>query len=271
MMNKYELRAVINTNNSKEINDYFNKEFSILFDSIEKVYSKPFKSNNKIEELIKVTIIDYYKDGFTINKSREISFLPLEIRLYIYVEMVKTYPISLFITHVFDRLCITLKKMENVEIFNEAVKIFTGLQMITKEIMMKNPHLMLASTTTITKNFDKNLSFNMNKYFKNSNVLRNKGLEKAMLDLDNLYYKEFWYGIKAFSIRENINDIQVAIYGMKIFECYYERMFNFTEEFVSALEDYYLNYNKEKLNKLLQMHELDQIDLTFEITRIRYL
>ena len=48
-------------------------------------------------------------------------------------------------------------------------------------------------------------------------------------------------------------------------------MFNFTEEFVSALEDYYLNYNKEKLNKLLQMHELDQIDLTFEITRIRYL
>ena len=65
---------------------------------------------SEIDLLIQNLIIPYYVDEFRVSDSREISFLPLALRLHLYFELYKKTKDPLSRVHIKDRLAITLNK-----------------------------------------------------------------------------------------------------------------------------------------------------------------
>ena len=60
-----------------------------VVDICEHLYSPLINANQALQNAAKATMVDYYRNRFEIRKSAEISILPLELRLYIYIELLK--------------------------------------------------------------------------------------------------------------------------------------------------------------------------------------
>lgn len=70
----------------------YTKALQVLYKQIDNLYSEQITYNEALKIYLHETLIPYYRGRFTINMSREISFLPLELRIYIYTELLKKRP-----------------------------------------------------------------------------------------------------------------------------------------------------------------------------------
>lgn len=244
-------------------NNKFNNQLSCFINKVGSIgYSKAITSNKELPQMVNELFVNYYKNNFTINESREISFLPLELRLYIYINLISASDRLITITHLLNRICITLNKMQNKELLVEAVSLYTKAEICVKKEMLDSPEEIIDNILVGSQSYNERLKENIN-IFNSVYALRAEGLKEGLLDLDNIYNQEFWYGLKALSNKANINNLEVAKFSIQLFSSYFDRIFLATSEFKEALEEYYDFGNSRKLNELLILNELDQIDLKF--------
>lgn len=232
-----------------------------LLSKVETLYSSAITSNNNLFDLVESGFVTYYKNNFMINKSLEISFLPLDLRLLIYVSLIRASDRLITILHLLDRILVTLDKMNEKEVFKEVLFFYTQIELLLIPNMLDNPKEVLPQMLDGSKELNSRLRYNR-RHFNSTYKLRQDGLKEALLDSDNMYNQEFWYAVKAFSEQEDLDD-RAAWYSIKLFESYFDRIFSFTSEFTEAFELYYFKNRKRKLKDLLKSHELDQIELKF--------
>lgn len=107
MFNDSEL---INIFKNKFSLDSFKKNLDMQIESIMKEYQN-LRDVDFIKLYTEENITPYYESKFTINKSREMSFLPLDLRLYVYNCLLQK-EIDIFTSlNYLDRISVTLAKM----------------------------------------------------------------------------------------------------------------------------------------------------------------
>lgn len=104
------------TSNEKEYSYLLDKKLLDAQESLIKacndIFSERVKLNPKLQQLVQSTIVPYYHGSFDIGFSREISFLPLELCLYIYNSLLSIEASTYRQMHLMDRIALTLHKAE---------------------------------------------------------------------------------------------------------------------------------------------------------------
>ena len=101
-------------NTKKNVDLYLQrKEILIekIFESVYEILDTERLNNSSLEEYLINNIYPYYMGRFERSMSREISFLPLELRLYIYTKMYFIEEDKNTKWHILDRIYVTLSKM----------------------------------------------------------------------------------------------------------------------------------------------------------------
>lgn len=185
---KSRIRTYASVNNYGMLQKIFTDELFIFHRKCAKIYSKMM--NPDIHTQVFIIITPYFMNNFTINKSREISFLPLELRISIYGSLITRSNRMITVCHLLDRMCVTLSKMDESDLLEDCVMLFTLCSYLSEGEMFyeKNeiiPHI-FKNTGPITERFKVNLE-----RFSSVQGLRNRGLQNAMLDVDNRVNREF--------------------------------------------------------------------------------
>lgn len=244
-------------------NEYkFIESLEAFVEQCEKLYSVILLKNENLKKKANKTIVNYYRGCFEINMSREISFLPLEFRLYIYIELVKQEINKYYLVCLLNRIMVTLSKMENVQAYESSLFIVSWAEY-------------LLFLTTEYKSAYEQLSydgFKQNGKFRDilrlnrqhSSMLintREKTMQSAMLDGAKKLDQEFWYGINGFSDKKNIHDIKAAKLCLDLFCDYFDKIFFAASEFRHIVLEYYCTGKRDKVAAFSQKHMLDEIHM----------
>ncbi len=253
----------LHINNILEIELKFMEALVSFIEQCEKLYSPLLVKNEKLKRRARDTIVNYYRSGFEINMSREISFLPLELRLYIYIELLKREIIKYHIVCILDRIMVTLNKMEELQVYENSLFITSWaeyLLFLTTEYKLQYIHLGYTGYKKSGKYSD---ILQSNRQHTGQNIMdaRKATLDSAMLDGAKRLNQEFWYGLNGFSHEENINDIRAAELCVNLFCDYFEKIFLAASEFRTLSINYFHTGHSDKIKKFLQKHMLDQIDM----------
>lgn len=206
---------------SKNIKIFINEKISEFFE-------KNFNNTDftMIKEYVKKEIFPYYRYKFRINHSRELSFLPLELRLYVYNELLQLEDGGVTSLHYLDRIYITLSKLGQKKL----ASIIMGHKWVlnwgnliggnTDEILQKEFHFIL-----------------------NAKDIRKKILKKDGLTPDK-YLEEVLYSLSSFANLENIHDKKVAVLLLPILNMYYNKFPNI-DTYIDDLREYILSEDEK--------------------------
>lgn len=230
----------------------------------EKLYTPILKRNQELIDVTKESIVNYYKNKFEIRMSREISFLPLELRLLIYLELLKVEQDDYYIVNLLERVTLTLGKMQADTEYKSSVFILSWAEIIL--FLTSEPHPVFKFfqyrmfEETYTDKFSKILNANA-QMLADTSKLRNRTLDTAMLTETELLDKEFWYGVNAFKNVDNLRDMNAAMICIDLFTIYFKKIFLCVTEFKEIILEYYKTGRKTKLEKFLKEHQLEEIDM----------
>jgi hypothetical protein len=228
-----------------------------IIEACETLYSERIRYNPKLKDLVVNTIVPYYYGRFQIGFSREISFLPLELRLYIYMEILRTESSSLRQMHLMDRIALTLHKADERFLGDCAIFISAWLK-----------YKMCKETTGKLFAFAKCLETEMNNVA-NATKLRTRILKEAEMTPEDAS-REFWYGYKSFSSLQSIHNVEAAKICLELFCSYYEGNFSLCRELKSVIIEYYKTRNETKIQELINNQGLDEIVLKSRYVSFSY-
>lgn len=160
------------------------------------------KLKRRVTNVIANTIVPYYKGQFTINLSRQISFLPLDVRLLTYLVMYRNEQDEITKQHIMNRLGVTLEKLDE-KMLVAAYACYN---------LLKNKRIPNAQ-------IDSDLREALHPIGEirqlREEIFQEQGLE------DKEYMDELSYSISCFVNLENIHDEQSALLALKVFKSYY--------------------------------------------------
>ena len=214
------------------------------------LYSERIRYNSELKQLVDTTIIPYYHGRFHISLSREISFLPLELRLYIYTRMLAIEANTAQQLHLVDRIALTLHKLG--EQFLGDCAIFISAWMKSKLGRYLGGYYTLPFSEILVK--EKNS-------VQQAGGLRETILSKAEMTQEQ-EGREFWYGFKSFSSLKSIHDVTAAKICLDLFKEYYKHSFSIVNEIHSVIKTYYETKDSSEINDLIRKEELDSVSIT---------
>lgn len=206
---------------SKNIKPFINEQLSEFFE-------KNLSNTDLvvIKEYIKREIFPYYRYKFRINRSRELSFLPLELRLYVYNELLQLEDGGLTSLHYLDRIDITLSKLGQKKL----ASIIIGHKWV-----LNWGNFMGGDTDEVLK---QDYSF----------ILKAKDVRKKILKEDGLtpdkYLEEVLYSLSNFANLENIHDKKMAVLLLPILNIYYNKFPNI-DTYINDLREYILSEDEK--------------------------
>lgn len=231
--------------------------------SCEDLYSPILKKNQQLQTLAKQTVVNYYKCNFVPAESRQISFLPLDLRLFIYIEMLKSEITKYTTGFILDRITLTLNKMNATMQYDFSVFMLSWSSLIIFKTLI--PDMVFSffyyEQYKRTKKFSDLLKIN-NRVFNSSGlVLRDKTLTSAMVDGARRLDQDFWYGVNCFCDLGKIRDIKSAKICLELFSIYFEKVYGFAPEFKELALKYYDTGNAPELEAFKKHHQIDDIEI----------
>jgi len=179
--------------------------------------------------------------------SREISFLPLGVRLLAYGGLLEreAHPVAKY--HILDRISMTLYKSGEEQLGEYSVFLQCMLGEKIAPLLFGN------------KDFEALYSYEI-KANQKVRVLREDILGGAELSPE-IAGREFWYGFKGFSDLKNVNDVGAAKICLRLFTLYFEKNFSIAEDVETHLLDYYRTKNPNVVRRLLREEQLDELTI----------
>ncbi|MYL45597.1 hypothetical protein GLV94_08050 [Virgibacillus halodenitrificans] len=249
------------TFNEKEYSQLLDKKLLDAQESLIKacndIYSERIKLNPKLQQLVQSTIIPYYHGRFEIGFSREISFLPLELRLYIYTSLLSIEASTIRQMHLIDRIALTLHKAGESFLGDISIFISSWLKSKLSEQISRQKLSFSSSLQREIKSINK------------TSKLRQRILTDAQMTPE-IAGQEFWYGFKGLSNLSNIHNIEVAKICLDIFTLYFEGSFSLVKEIQPLLIEYYKTRNSSKIDKLIKKEGLDEVTIVRRYTNEVY-
>ncbi|QTC41324.1 hypothetical protein I7V34_20005 [Bacillus sp. V3] len=226
-----------------------------LIKACSNIYSERIKLNPKIQHLVQSTIVPYYHGRFEISFSREISFLPLELRIYIYTSLLSIEASTIRQMYLMDRIALSLHKAGESFLGDVAIFISSWLKSILSELTFRQK---LSFSSCLESEI---------KSIHEASKLRERILTDAQMTPE-VAGQEFWYGFKGFSNLSNIHNIEVAKICLDIFAVYFEGSFSIVKEIHPLLIEYYKTRNLTKIDKLIKQEGLDEVTLISRYSKI---
>ena len=229
-------------------NAYYNA-LNALIAKISDVYTERIIYNIKLKEYIEDTLVPYYLGRFTINMSREISFLPLELRIFLYTELLSKETVFINQTHLLDRIALTLFKANEDEIGNIALILCAwNRYTVSKVLYKKNANLQNNIIEEYTR---------INESIK----LREKILCSAQITKE-IAGREFFYALKGFADITAIHNFNAALLNFDAFYLYYLTNFKILNEVYPSVKKMYQKRESNKdINKIMVDLNLNEIKI----------
>lgn len=226
-----------------------------LIKACSNIYSERIKLNPNIQHLVQSTIVPYYHGRFEISFSREISFLPLELRIYIYTSLLSIEASTIRQMYLMDRIALSLHKAGESFLGDVAIFISSWLKSILSELTFRQKLSISSCLESEIKSIHE------------ASKLREKILTDAQMTPE-VAGQEFWYGFKGFSNLSNIHNIEVAKICLDIFAVYFEGSFSIVKDIHPLLIEYYKTRNLTKIDKLIKQEGLDEVTLISRYSKI---
>ncbi|TYS86227.1 hypothetical protein [Rossellomorea aquimaris] len=219
------------------------------------IYSERIKLNPKIQHLVQSTIVPYYHGRFEVSFSREISFLPLELRIYIYSNLLSIEASTIRQQYLMDRIALTLHKAGESFLGDVAIFISSWLKSILSELTFRQKLSISSCLASEIKSIHE------------ASKLRERILTDAQMTPE-IAGQEFWYGFKGFSKLTNIHNVEAAKICLDIFAVYFEGSFSVVKEIHPLLIEYYKTRNSTKVDKLIKQEGLDEVTIVRRYSKI---
>lgn len=265
-----KIEYLLNHLNPKDIlmmEDKLTEAMIAIINICEHLYSPLIKSNLELQTIAKDTIINYYRNRFEIRNSAEISILPLELRLFIYIELLKRESSKYFLVNILDRIALTLKKMEMHKEYEAAAYVLSWAEMIlfiTTEPLKyyNNFHFEVFKKelgsnkgfTSLLMGNDLSMNYAVQK--------RGELLNQYGMGIVDKVYVEFWYGVDIFSDQEKIQDMDAAQISLNLFCEYFKNIAPFMDKLQSNISNYYAGkMSSADLKKSVESYRFDQLDI----------
>ncbi|WP_034536355.1 hypothetical protein [Carnobacterium inhibens] len=227
----------------------YTKALQVLYTQIDNLYSERITYNEALKTYLHETLIPYYRGRFTINMSREISFLPLELRIYIYTELLKKETVFYNQAALLDRLSLTLYKAHYYKAGSVAVALSAWNNYNVDQ------HLKQTSS---------NYYFKIRKELKRvtkSTDLREEILNQAEMTPE-IAGREFYYGIKGFTNLESIHNFAAAPLCFEAFSIYFKPNFKIIEELHEPIfKQFQTKKGNLQLVEQLKQMRLDEVEV----------
>lgn len=197
---------------SIEIKDIYMTRLSIFLEDIcvsieQTIASQDVSSEGIYEKLlkqIKEKVKPYYQGFFRMQMSREISYLPLDVRLLLYYELYKSESDDETKFHLLDRLSVTLAKMDLVKLA-QAITLYQWIATLENGVM---------SEKDIISNARTGLKFIKNAKKIRKTILNERGFQEKKLD-------EFKNSLFGWIDLSNLHDKQAAIIMVRLWKIYF--------------------------------------------------
>lgn len=221
---------------------------SALVRAIEESFTERITYNEELLETVTEELVPYYHGRFQINLSREISFLPLELRLLLYTKLLAIETRQITRYHLLDRITLTLYKSGDSRLGEYAAFLKAMLGVELAPIIFGRE-----------KRFDELFRADIEGNEKIGAV------KEEILDDASLYQKiverEFWYGFKGMSDLKNINDVQAAKLCLKAFTLYFEKIVELSSRMEEVFMKYYDTRNRKQVERLLSEEGLENLTI----------
>ncbi|WP_410503319.1 hypothetical protein RIF24_16380 (plasmid) [Exiguobacterium acetylicum] len=203
--------------------------------------------NEQLIDTVQQTIVPYYHGRFRIELSREISFLPLTVRLLIYTRLLEKEANPMARHHILDRITLTLYKIgdERLGEYSLFLKCMLGVKLHPP--LFGHPDFETLFTYEIKAN-------------KKVRGLRETIFSEAHLTPE-IAGREFWYGFKSFSDLKNVNDVDAAKICLRLFVLYFEKNFSIAQTVETQMLKYYMTKNPNVIKKLILDEQLDELNI----------
>ena len=219
-----------------------------LIKECEKIYSERINYNQELQDLVQSTIVPYYHGRFQISLSREISFLPLELRLHIYTALLNVEASTIRQMHLIDRIALTLHKSGEILLGDIAIFISAWLKTKLSKITLGTKRSFLSLYELEIKNTHEAAN------------LRERILTDAEMT-SKIAGREFWYGLKSFSSYSSIHNFEVVKLCLDLFVSYYKGSFAIAEELQPILNQGYKTKNFKEINRYLEKEGLNEVSI----------
>ncbi|WP_214762906.1 hypothetical protein [Exiguobacterium sp. s146] len=221
---------------------------SALVSAIEESFTERITYNEELLETVTEELVPYYHGRFQINLSREISFLPLELRLLLYTKLLAIEPYKIIRYNLLDRISLTLYKSGDSRLGEYATFLKTMLGVELAPLIFKTE-----------KRFEELFWADIGANEKIETV------KEEILDEANLYQKtierEFWYGFKSMSDLKNINDVHAAKLCLKAFTLYFEKVVELSNQMEEVFLKYYDTRNRKPVERMLNEEGLEGLTI----------
>lgn len=223
----------------------FQNEF---IQSCKKLCSERVSYNLELQMKVQNTIVPYYLGRFQINLSREISFLPLDLRLYIYLILLENEASAYRQKEILNRIATTLYKADE-QYYGEIAVFLSAWLRYKTNVSLGFEQLPFYELVTIEQ-----------KSYISSNVTREKIMNAADLTAD-VAGREFWYGIKAHANLSAIHNVEVAKITLDLFCTYFEKAFAGVGEIKTLIMDMYKTKYTRNVEKWLKSQGLEGVNI----------
>lgn len=209
-----------------------------LIKAVENSFTERISRNMELLEMVEKELVPYYHGRFQINLSREISFLPLELRLLLYTKLLAVETRQITRYHLLDRIALTLYKSGDSRLGEYAafLKAMLGVELAP---------IIFGTEKRFEELFRADIEGN-----KKIEAVKEEILDEASLYQKNIE-REFWYGFKGMSDLKNINDVHAAKLCLKAFTLYFEKIFELSNRMEEVFMKYYDTRNRKQVERLL--------------------
>lgn len=217
-----------------------------LIRAVEESFTERITRNDELIEMVEKELVPYYHGRFQINLSREISFLPLELRLLVYTRLLAIETRQITRYHLIDRISLTLYKSGDTRLGEYAT--------FLKAILGAELAPIIFGTR---KQFDE-LFWSDIEACKKIETVKEEILDEASL-YSKTVNREFWYGFKGMSDLKNINDVHAAKLCLKAFTLYFNKIFEVSNRMEEVFLKYYDTKNRKQMESLLKEEGLENL------------
>ena len=227
----------------------YTKALQALYKQIDSLYSERITYNEELKTYLYETLIPYYRGRFTINMSREISFLPLELRIFLYTELLKKETVFFNQVALLDRLALTLYKAHHYKAGSVAVALSAWNSYNIDRHLKKMPSNYYFKLREELKRVTKSTDLR-------EEILKNSELTPEIAG------REFYYGIKGFTNLESIHNFAVAPLCFQAFYMYFAPNFKILEKLYEPIvEQIQAKKRNPQLVELLEQMRLDEVEV----------
>lgn len=217
-----------------------------LIKAVENSFTERISRNMELLEMVEKELVPYYHGRFQINLSREISFLPLELRLLVYTRLLAIETRQITRYHLLDRITLTLYKSGDSRLGEYAAFLKAMLGAELAPIIFGT-----------RKHFDE-LFWSDIEACKKIETVKEEILDEASL-YSKTVNREFWYGFKGMSDLKNINDVHAAKLCLKAFTLYFNKIFEVSNRMEEVFLKYYDTKNRKQVERLLKEEGLENL------------